>query len=145
MDHIADKLEITELVNKLFMYCDERRWEDLCREVFTTELWFDMTSAGAGEAGTVTAADLCRMWDQGFEGLDAIHHQAGHYLIQIEDDEADIYAYAVATHYKRAARNGPIRTFTGSYNLEAVRTDKGWRLDLFRYNLKYTDGNPTLE
>jgi hypothetical protein len=144
MSETAIKLEITELVNKLFMYTDERRWNDLLKEVFTTELWFDMSSMGAGEAGTISAKDLCTMWDKGFEGLDAIHHQSGQYLISIEEEEADIFAYATATHYKKAATKGHIRTFVGSYNLEAVRTPQGWRLDLFRYNLKYADGNVTL-
>ena len=127
------------------MYCDDRRWDDLCSEVFTPELYFDMSSAGAGEPSTIKATDLCRMWAQGFDGLDAVHHQAGHYLIDIAEEDADIYAYAVATHYKRAARKGSIRTFVGSYNLEAVKTKEGWRLDLFRYNLKYVDGNASME
>lgn len=144
-EHIAEKIELTELVNKLFMYCDERRWTELCTEVFTPELWFDMSSAGAGEAGTINASDLCKLWDKGFEGLDAIHHQAGHYLITIDGEEADIFAYAIATHYKQSAQKGHIRSFVGSYNLEAVKTMNGWRLDLFRYNLKYVDGNAGLE
>jgi len=145
MQQVADKLEIIELANKLFMYCDEMRWEDLCEEVFTPQIWFDMSSAGGGDARMVTAREICDMWAKGFEGLDAIHHQAGHYLVDIADEEADIYAYAVATHYKKAATKGNVRSFVGSYNLEAIRTEKGWRLDLFRYNLKYIDGNVSME
>jgi hypothetical protein len=145
MTEEADKMAITELVNKLFMYCDDRKWNDLCHEVLMPELWFDMSSAGAGEAGTISSLELCQLWEKGFEGINAIHHQAGHYLISIDGDEADIFAYAVASHYKESAKNGKTRTFVGSYNLEAVRTNAGWRLDLFRYNLKYIDGNVNLD
>ena len=145
MQQTADKIEIRELVNKLCMYCDDRRWQDLCDEVFTTELWFDMSSAGGGEAGTIKATDLCKLWDKGFEGLDAVHHQAGHYVINIDGEEADIFAYAIAIHCRSAATKGHTRRFVGSYNIEAVKTKSGWRLDLFRYNLKFMEGNVSLE
>jgi hypothetical protein len=34
---------------------------------------------------------------------------------------------------------------TGSYDLKAQQTANGWRLIQFKYNLKYADGNLTLE
>jgi hypothetical protein len=63
--------------------------------------------------------------------LDAIHHQAGHYLITVKEDEADIFSYAGAFHYKRAAIKGHSRSFVGSYDLKAIRTSGGWRLSGF--------------
>ena len=77
--------------------------------------------------------------------LDAVHHQAGHYLITVSGVEAIIYGYGVATHYKKAAVKGHIRSFVGSYDLMAARTSSGWRLTQFKYNLKYIDGNAMLE
>jgi hypothetical protein len=85
------------------------------------------------------------MAPRGFIGIDAIHHQAGHYVISIQDRKADIYAYAIASHYKRSASKGKSRIFVGSYDLKAVKTEKGWRLSQFKYNLKYIDGNVSLE
>ncbi|MBD0288902.1 MAG: nuclear transport factor 2 family protein, partial [Flavisolibacter sp.] len=117
----------------------------LKREVFTENLWFDMQSAGGGAPENKKAQDICTMWQTGLEDLDAVHHQAGHYLITVHEDEADIYAYAVATHFKRNAQKGTTRTFVGSYNLKAAQTANGWRLTAFQYNLKYMDGNTTLE
>ena len=46
---LSDKIHLTELVNKLFMYVDDQRWEQVLNEVFTKEVWFDMTSV-SGEA-----------------------------------------------------------------------------------------------
>jgi hypothetical protein len=63
----------------------------------------------------------------------------------VNGDKATIYGYAVAYHYKKAAVKGQSRSFIGSYDLEALRTDDGWRLSQFKYNLKYIDGNATLE
>ena len=142
---IADKLELSELTNKLFMYTDALQWGKLITEVFAEKVLFDMSSASGEAPQTLTAKAICDMWQQGFSGLDAVHHQAGHYLITINSEGADIYAYAVATHYKKAAVKGNTRTFVGSYDLKAVRGITGWRLSQFKYNLKYIDGNLSLD
>jgi hypothetical protein len=142
---LAAKQELAELSNKLFMYTDLRQWPMLLQEVFANDVWFDMSSAGGGEAKFLPAATICDMWKQGFEGLDAVHHQAGHYIITVQNDTADIYAYATASHYKKAATNGQTRIFVGSYDLKAQQTPGGWRITQFKYNLKYIDGNTTLE
>jgi hypothetical protein len=145
MSQIETKLELTELANKLFMYTDSRDWQKLLDEVFTEFVDFDMSSAGAGAPKNLRASEICKTWKQGFHGIDAVHHQAGHYLVTINNNEADIYAYATATHYKKSAVKGHIRSFVGSYDLKAISTDQGWRIAGFKYNLKYIDGNPTLE
>jgi hypothetical protein len=144
-EQLADKFEITELVNKLFMYCDARQWPRMLDEVFIETIWFDASSAGGGEPSGMTARAICEMWNEGFTGIDAIHHQAGHYVVELTRNGADIFGYAVATHYKKAATKGNTRTFVGSYDLKAVRTAAGWRLSQFKYNLKYMEGNISLE
>jgi hypothetical protein len=140
-----DKIELQELANKLFMYTDAQDWERLQSEVFAEEVWFDMSSAGGGEPKLLPAKEICAMWAQGFKGLDAVHHQAGHYLVELNGAESSIFGYAVALHYKTAATRGRTRTFVGSYDLKAVRQPKGWRLTQFKYNLKFLDGNAALE
>ena len=142
---VEDIIELTELANKLFMYCDSQKWDLLVNEVFTSEIFFDMTSAGAGEPAQLPAQQVCDMWRLGFTGLDAIHHQAGHYLVNIIGEEADIYAYAIAYHYRKEAMNGKSRSFVGSYDLKATRSSKGWRISKFKYNLKFIEGNASLE
>ena len=136
--------ELSQLANKLFMFTDAQQWQKLLDEVFVEEIWFDMSSIGAGEPKNIKAKDLCEMWRQGFAGLDAVHHQAGHYIIEVNQINALIFGYAVAFHYKKSALNGKTRSFVGSYDLAAIRTDRGWRLSSFKYNLKFIDGNPDL-
>ncbi|HET9826723.1 MAG TPA: hypothetical protein VFP87_15390, partial [Chitinophagaceae bacterium] len=73
-------------------------------------------------------------------GLDAVHHQAGHYLINVHSNNAEIYGYAWAMHFKKTAARRKSRTFVGSYDLEAADGDC--------HNLnhqKYIDGNVSLE
>jgi hypothetical protein len=142
---ISDKIELYELANKLFMYVDAQQWDKVLNEVFTKEVWFDMQSAGGGEPKSIAATDICSTWKDGFSGLDAVQHQGGHYLINVNSDEASIFAYAVAFHYKQSAQKGKTRTFVGSYELKAIRTNSGWRMNQFKYNLKFIDGNLSLD
>lgn len=132
--------QLTELVNKLFIYTDELQWEKLLTEVFSEKLWFDMTSLG-GEASEVTAKSITEMWDTAFQEIDSINHLGGNYLIKIEGGQATVFAYATATHYKESATNGKTREFVGTYDIKAYNTSRGWRINSFTYNLKYMTGN----
>ncbi len=137
--------QIVEVVNKLFVYTDQQDWESLKNEVFTNEVLFDMVSVGAKTVETKTSEEITQMWDAGFDGLDAVHHQAGNYIVDIEGDNADVKAYAIASHYKKAATEGNIREFIGSYDIGLIRDSQGWRINEFKYNLKYLDGNLELK
>ena len=145
MQNLTEKIEITELANKLFMYTDDKAWQKLKDEVFTPEVLFDMSSVGAGPATTKTADEICSMWNEGFAGIDHVHHQAGHYLVEFVSGEVDIFGYAVAYHYKKDAVEGNTRIFVGSYELHAIATPQGWRLNRFKYNLKFIGGNAELK
>ena len=133
--------EITNVVNKLFVFTDEQDWSALKSEVFDRNVDFDMVSMGAEKAQKITAVEICEMWQEGFKGLDAIHHQAGNYIISIENKQALVKAYAIASHYKNATTEGKIREFVGSYDIGLLETNRGWRINFFKYNLKYADGN----
>jgi hypothetical protein len=141
---VMAKQELTELTNKLFMYTDAQNWDGLVTEVFTDKVNFDMSSLGA-EPQKLDATAICDQWREGFKELDAVHHQAGHYLINVEADKASIFAYAIAVHLKKSAAKGSTRTFIGDYDLKAVQTKKGWRLCSFTYHVKIMDGNISFE
>ena len=134
------KEEIIEVVNKLFVYTDHKEWNKLKEEVFTDVVDFDMSSLG-GEVAKKTSNQICEEWDKGFEGLDAVNHLAGNYIVEINNNEAIVFVYVTATHFKNSAVNGKTREFVGSYNLHLVKTGERWKIDSFKYNLKYVTGN----
>jgi len=146
MEAKSKRDEVIELANKLFIYTDSQEWNKLLQEVFTQKVLFDMSSLGAGDPVEMKASEICSNWKEGFKGLDSVHHQSGNFLVKFRNDdtEADVFCYAVATHFKQGAILGT-RSFTGSYNLHAVLTDQGWRLDKFKYNMKYLSGNQELK
>jgi hypothetical protein len=144
-DLVADKLEITEIINRLFVYTDNRQWDQLQSEVFASEVDLDMTSMGAEQAARISSGRICQMWEDGFKGLDAVHHQAGNYLIDVKENKASAIAYSIASHFKSSASKGKTRTFVGSYDLHLTKLNNSWRIDGFTYHLRYSEGNLTLE
>lgn len=137
----TEREQIIELLNRLFYYTDHRIWDKLKSEVFAAEVFMDMTSLGAPSAEKWTAERICDEWAAGFKDLDAIHHQSGNYIVDIEGASADVKAYAIASHYKKEASNGTTREFVGSYDFHLTKENGSWKLDAFKFNLKYMSGN----
>lgn len=144
MEHFSEREQIVEVVNKLFIYTDYQRWDKLLNEVFTESILFDMSSLGQ-EVKTMPAKEVCEIWQKGFEGLDSVNHLAGNYLVTLNGERADVFAYATATHYRNAATQGKTREFIGSYDLHLIKIWQGWRIDVFKYNLKFMNGNLELK
>jgi hypothetical protein len=144
MESLSVREQIVEVINKLFVYTDFQEWNKLQSEVFTDHVLFDMSSLG-GEKMNTTSKNICQIWKNGFVGIDVINHLAGNYLIEIKEDTADAFAYATATHYKKSATKGNTREFVGTYNLHLIKKEAGWRIDQFKYNLKYSNGNLDLK
>jgi hypothetical protein len=146
MVQMSTRETVIEVVNKLFLYTDNADWLRLQKDVFTENVVFDMSSLGGDPPTKKSAREICDLWASGFEGIDSIHHQTGNYSVSFpEEGQAKVFCYATATHYKKAARNGNVRTFVGSYELVLVLTDIGWKIQGFKYNVKYVDGNLRLD
>ena len=135
MSTFSTRDEIIEIANRLFIYTDAQEWEKLSTEVFTELVTFDMSSVTGAPAKQMLASEICAMWKEGFKGIDAIHHQAGNYLVTVKDERADVFCYATATHYIK--ENSHLKVFVGSYKLDLIRRKSGWRINGFRYNVKY--------
>jgi len=144
MNLFSAREQIVETVHKLFIYTDYQKWNKILEEVFSEEVLFDMSSLGM-EIKKTTAKDICEIWRNGFVGIDAVNHLAGNILVTIADDGAEVFAYATATHFKNDTTLGKTREFVGSYSLHLTETRNGWRIDQFRYNLKYMNGNLELK
>lgn len=139
---LADRLDVSDTITKLFVYCDQARWADLRESVLAAEVFFD--NGFGGPVGPRPGADIADAWATGLGALDAVHHQAGNHLVEITGDTALAHADAIAVHVKNDATGGTTRWFVGSYVLGLRRTEKGWRIDRFEYQLKTIDGNADL-
>lgn len=139
---LADRLDVSDTITKLFVYCDQARWADLADSILAENVFFDSGFGGVPE--TRTGASIADGWAEGLGALDAVHHQAGNHLIEITGDTALAHADAIAVHLKNDATQGKTRWFVGSYVLGLERSPKGWRINRFEYKLKLIDGNADL-
>ena len=137
MTPFTPREQIIETVHRLFIHTDEKRWDALRTEVFTDDVRFDMSTLG-GPSGILKAEEICAMWEKGFDGIQSVDHLSGNHLVTLEDENAArVFCYATATHFIRNSKVTEVRTFVGTYHLHLVARPNGWRIDEFRYLLKY--------
>ncbi len=141
---LVEKDKIIEVINRLFISTDNRDWSEV-KNCFSSEVLFDMTSMAGGEPVTLTSQQIVDAWDKGLKALKSIHHQVGNYMVNIDQAQADAFCYGIASHYLPNKTNQNTRLFVGSYNFHLTKEDQSWRIDQFKFNLKYIDGNPNLE
>jgi 3-phenylpropionate/cinnamic acid dioxygenase small subunit len=141
---VKDQNDVIAVATRLFVCTDNRDWSCV-RDVFAPDVLFDMTSLAGGQPEKKTPQQISDGWEQGLKPLAAIHHQAGNFQVSVRGNEADLFCYGIAFHYLPNATNQNTRTFVGSYNFHLLRGEGGWKIDKFRYNLKFIDGNKDLE
>jgi hypothetical protein len=141
---LVEKDKIIEVINRLFISTDNRDWSEV-KKCFSSTVLLDMTSLAGGQPVTLTSQEIVDAWDQGLKALKSIHHQVGNYMVSINQDEAEAFCYGIASHYLPNKTNQHTRIFVGSYNFHLTKEGQSWRIDQFKFNLKYIDGNPNLE
>jgi hypothetical protein len=144
IDDLLERTRIIDVLTRLFIGTDNRDWEAV-KHCFAPTVLFDMSSLGAGDPQDLSPDDIVAMWDAGLKPLDAIHHQVGNYLVDINGSRADAFCYGIASHYLQNKTGNNTRTFVGSYDVSLVKDDAQWRIRKFKFNLKYIDGNSNLE
>ncbi|HJW09142.1 MAG TPA: nuclear transport factor 2 family protein [Holophagaceae bacterium] len=141
---LIDKEQVLEVVNRLFVSTDRRDWAAV-RSCLADPVVLDMSSMTGGEPMSMTPQQVADGWEQGLRSLDAIHHQTGNATATVDGDHAMAFCYGTATHYRKTASGRNVLTFVGSYGIELARRHGVWKITLFRFNLKYIDGNLDLE
>jgi hypothetical protein len=134
------KDEIIKVINLMVTNTDKRNWNKV-QECFAPSVTFDMT----GEAQQVSPEQITEGWEKGLKELKAIHHQMGNYLIDLNEDQADVFCYGMAYHYLPNSSDNNTRVFVGSYDFHLIKSRDKWEIDRFKFNLKFIDGNKELE
>jgi hypothetical protein len=140
LELLVDKDAIIEVITRLFVSTDERDWQQV-KACFADHVIFDMTSLAGGEPATMTPEQIVTGWEAGLRNLVALHHQVGNFLVEVDGDEAETCCYGIASHYLPNPSGRDTRSFVGSYDFHLCRIEARWRIDRFRFNLKYSEGN----
>jgi hypothetical protein len=144
VEHLIQKDRVICVINDLFVATDNRDWEKV-KGCFTDNVLFDMTSLAGGSPAKMTPRQIADAWEQGLNHLKAIHHQAGNFSVDVRGEEADAHCYGIAYHYLPNSTGRNTRVFVGSYDFHLRESGGSWRIDRFKFNLKFIDGNPDLE
>jgi hypothetical protein len=135
---------ITDTITTLFVATDARDWESV-RACFAAQVHFDMTSLAGGEPQTMTPDAIAAGWEKGLEPIEALHHQAGNFRVDVRGTEASAFCYGIVYHYRRHPSGRNTRVFVGSYDIGLREEGGRWRINGFRFVAKFIDGNLHLE
>jgi len=141
---LRETREILDTINDLFVGTDDRDWKRVARAL-SPRVEFDMKSVTGAEPSTVDSGKILAGWEEGLRPLKAVHHQTGNFRVRVDGDQANAFCYGIAFHYLPNASGRSTRTFVGSYDFHLRKDGGDWRIDRFRFNLKYIDGNLELE
>lgn len=142
-NRIIEKERVADVINTLFVATDARDWVRVT-DCFAAQVTFDMTSLSGGAPSRLSPQEIAAAWRNGLAPIESVHHQTGNMSIRPEDGEATASCYAIAYHYRRTASGRNTRVFVGSYDFHLIR-EGSWKIDLFRFNVKFVDGNLDLE
>lgn len=119
---LMDRHELVDLVNRLGLILDEKRFDDL-RSIYTED------AEGVFPSGAVRGVE--RLIDQAHRNhmdFDRMQHIFSNVLIDLVDDRATVRANLVATLVRSAETPGASHLdLWAGYRFDAVRTARGWR------------------
>ena len=141
---LLEKDAVITAVNCLFRSVDEKDWMQ-AEACLAPRVLLDVTSLAGGEPEHTTGAAIVDGWRDSLSHLEAIHHQAGNYEVDVRGEEAEASCYGIAYHFLPNDTGRNTRTFVGTYDLHLRKHGGSWRIDQLHYNLKFLDGNADLE
>ena len=145
MHELIERASIVDTIVQLFVATDRRDWPAV-ESCFGDDVLFDMTSLAGGEPARLSPAQISAAWAEGLAPIEALHHQAGNFQVQIAGKRALAACYGVAWHHRRVASGRNTRTFVGSYEFQLAQSAaRVWRIDHFRFLCKFVEGNLELD
>lgn len=144
-DRLVERQEVEDVVVRLFVATDRRDWASV-ESCLADMVILDMTSMTGGEPLHLKPADVASAWRLGLASIDYVHHQIGSFQTDVTGNRAAVFLYGIAFHHRgKISSRSKTRTYVGSYDVHLTRTNAVWRIDLFRFNLKFIEGNRELE
>ena len=123
---LQDRIEITDLINRLGACLDEHRFEDL-QSLFIEDATA-VTPGGTAQGRNAVIAQATR----NHETYDHLHHVITNVLVDLDGDRAAVRANLVATFVREAGQ--PELRLGAVYRFQAHRTRQGWQLSSLEVN-----------
>ncbi len=138
LEHLCDRMEIIDLLNRYAIALDSRDWSRLST-CFTADAVALYGPVLGRQDGFAAIEKLCRT---ALEPLDSSQHLIGSHEIEVDGDSARTRCYLHAQHTKAGSAGGDNFTIGGTYVDELVRTAAGWRIRRRELIILWQEGNP---
>jgi hypothetical protein len=120
LQNITDRQAITDLVSRLGLWLDEKRFYDT-ESLFTEDVTV-ATPGGKAQGVGLVAAQARRNHD-----YDRIQHVITNVLVDLQGDRATVRANLIVTFVPRADEPATHSMRGERYRFETARTPDGWR------------------
>lgn len=135
--------EVTNTICRFFAAVDRCDW-DAVRALMTEPFHVDYSSYTGDAPSEVSPADLTGRWAGSLPYFDAVHHQIGNLIVELDGDAAAVQCHGMASHFIADHPDGDIQFIVGTYDLGLTKTGGAWKLSSMRFNFKYASGNSNL-
>lgn len=130
-DHLADRLEISDLLVRYATAQDTRDW-DLLASCFTEDATLDYDTSGVFDRSHFV--EHCQA---GLAPMKATQHHVTNHVIAVDGDAARSTSYVLAQHVRA---DDVTFILGGIYHDDLVRTGDGWRIAARRFVTTWTAG-----
>jgi hypothetical protein len=144
---LSDKRELDELIYGAIHALDKSDWETY-RVFFLEDVEFDFREHGVA---TEKANDVMRGIDlfipvvsSVMTGFEAAQHHLTNMVHRLKGDQAHSECYVYAEHFLNNDRGDRSVTVGGSYEIDTVRTEHGWKVSKWKLRASWFRGNPML-
>lgn len=143
LQELYDRLEIIDLLYQYGRGGDLGEWEGL-RSVFTEEVEYDFSSLEGAPPVKMRSDEWVAQARSLLTGMKATQHIITNHVINIKGDEATCIAYIHSQHYLPNETKEDTFLVGGYYTGHLVRTSQGWKIDKWKLNVTWTEGNRNL-
>lgn len=114
---------------------------DLLRTCYGDEIEVDHSPTIGMGLMRVSANKWCQLAKQFHTQLDGDEHIMIPQSIVINGDAASCHVLMHASHFYRKANGSPYQSLVGTYDLDLVRTNGGWKIIKSVQGVRWTGGN----
>ena len=141
--NLIDNEQIKVAVKKLFINTDNRDWKNV-NSCFASKVFLDYTSFAGGKSAVLTPQEITGSWSGFLPKFDATHHQIGNIVVKSDKENADVFCYGTAMHFKKIDSNNNVWIVVGTYDFHLIRKENNWLIDKMKFNFNFQYGNEEL-
>ncbi|MUZ76009.1 SgcJ/EcaC family oxidoreductase [Agrobacterium vitis] len=137
LQQLVDESDLRKLIGELPRNLDKRDWDAIGSLFVEDAVFFIKGEERKGREAIVAgpSRDLEPLYE-------STYHHLGQIYTNVDGDTAEIVAYCVAYHMHSKSDFWNHADVGGRYNVEAVRTEEGWRIKRLHLDFCWFTGMP---